>query len=52
MILLKCAHDGGHPVLELQTNVPEDYAKISQSRAMTFKTLLRHYTKLALTLSR
>ena len=46
--------------LELQTKVPEDYAKISQSQrrpnlglllvesAFTFKTLLNHYAKRAL----
>ena len=44
------------PALELQTKVPEDYAKIEQSRrrplldirptsAFTFKTLLKHYDK-------
>ena len=43
--------DGELSSLELQTKVPEDYAKISQAdkqppiRAFTFKTLLRHYAK-------
>ena len=34
MILLKCAHDGGHPVKELQTSIPEDYLKISRNHAL------------------
>ena len=47
--------DGELSSLELQTKVPEDYAKISQAdkqppiRAFTFKTLLRHSAKQALT---
>ena len=40
MILLKCAHDGGHPVRELQTNILEDYPKISHNHALW---QLRHY---------
>ena len=57
------AQDAGHRAgqeLELQTNLSEDYAKfynhgvgafswLKATSAFTFKTLLRHYTKLALT---